>query len=96
MKGKFHTFVFLPWNPLLEFCPCSLKFFFFFLSRSTVNWILVSQPGTEPAPPPPVEVWSLNHGTAREVPLLNSLNYKFYLTCSLSLFFPIASPEFLL
>ena len=29
--------------------------------------ILVSQPGIEPAPPA-VEVWSLNHRTAREVP----------------------------
>ena len=40
-------------------------------------WILVPQPGIEPVPPT-VEVWCLNHRTAREVlAILNSQYYGF-------------------
>ena len=53
-----------------------LPSFFFFLSfllwpHPTACGILVPQPGIEPAHPE-LEVWSLNHWTAREVPVLLS------------------------
>ena len=65
----------LLWWPLL----CSLYFFvFFFLLKKfflpchMAHGILVPQPGIKPTPPA-LEGQSLNHWTAREVPLLCSL-----------------------
>ena len=43
------------------------KFFFFFWPCREACGILVTQPGIEHVPPA-VEVWSLNHWIAREVP----------------------------
>ena len=43
-------------------------YLFVCLPRHAACSILVPQPGMEPVPPA-VEVWSLNHWTAREVPL---------------------------
>ena len=43
-------------------------FFFFFWPHHAACGILVPQPGIEPVPPA-VEAQSLNHWTAREVPL---------------------------
>ena len=45
----------------------SRDIFFFFGPRYVACGILVLQPEIEPVPPA-VEVWSLNHWTAREVP----------------------------
>ena len=45
-----------------------LLFIFIFWPRREACEILVPQPGTEPVPPA-VEEWSLNHWTAKEVPL---------------------------
>ena len=55
--------------------------FFFFLPRRVACGILLPRPGTEPTPPA-MEVRSLNHWTAREVPAGNILEvpdikYKF-------------------
>ena len=41
-------------------------FFFFFFFSYKACWILAPLPGIKPMPPA-VEVWSLNHWTAREV-----------------------------
>ena len=46
-----------------------INFFFFFWPYCMVYGILVSQKGIEPTPPT-VEVLTLNHWTAREVPTL--------------------------
>ena len=71
-KGKKITHNLSPRNnylmsPLHSFL-CVLSFFvvFFWLCHLACG-ILVPQPGTEPVTPA-LEVWSLNHWTAREVP----------------------------
>ena len=48
----------------------SPQFSFFLTVPRTACGILFPRPGIEPVPPA-VEVWSLNHWTAREVPLSN-------------------------
>ena len=50
-----------------------LHFDFVFAFGHAACGILVSQPGTEPAPSP-VKALSLNHWTAREVPIMIILN----------------------
>ena len=51
-----------------------LDFFFFFLATlCPACGILVPWPGIEPVPPA-VKAWSLNHWTAREVPVYLVLN----------------------
>ena len=65
-------------NLLAPWIPCFVKYlvkflghFFFFWPRHTARRILVPRPGIEHVPPAPpaLEVQSLNHWTAREVPL---------------------------
>ena len=53
-------------------------FFYFFWPRHAARGILVSRPGIE-LMPPAVEVWCLNHWTAREVP--NGLFVCFFNKC---------------
>ena len=54
--------------------PQSILFFsFIFWPRCVACGILAPRPGTEPVPPA-VEAWSLNHWTAREVPIINYFN----------------------
>ena len=45
--------------------------------------ILVPQPEIKPMPPPPVEAWSLNHWTTREVPIF--LYFEMYNTMLLTI-----------
>ena len=58
--------------------------FYHFLGglHHTACRILVSQPGIEPVPPA-VEVWSLNHWTAREVPCFSFFFFFFLLAYGL-------------
>ena len=56
-----------------------LDFFLFFWLRRVACRILVPPPGIKPAPTPPaVEVQSLNHWTAREVPVLDLKKKNYY------------------
>ena len=64
-------FAFFNYSLFLSCFP-ALLFFFFFWPCRTACGILVPQPGIKPMPPA-VEAWSLNHWTAREVPVLHSL-----------------------
>ena len=57
-------------NFILVFILLLLLFsFFFFWPRRAACGILVPQPGIEPATPT-LEAWSLNHRTARDVPVV--------------------------
>ena len=62
--------------------PSSYSFFFFFQLCQEACGILAPPQGVEPVPPA-VEVWSLNHWTAREFPHVHTLtsHEKVLFTC---------------
>ena len=72
MESSFNVSVELKWKFPKGCIQCMIHvgtwyFFFFFWLCHMACRILVPQPGTEPVPPA-VEVQSLNHRAAREVP----------------------------
>ena len=64
----------------LNFSPCGFLFIYFWPHRRAWCGILVFWPGMEPATPA-LQVWSLNHWTAREVPHSKLFKKKALIFC---------------